>query len=190
MGKAVNDVSAPDAPWIAGLPHLDSRRWATLARALDLTSASDLELACREGDLRRFEGLDADAERAVLSALTQGRGWGPRRLGDAARAVASRVLDRLQRSAWALRLAPAGAVRRAASVCRQVEIVTTAHDPGALVASFAELSLVRSVSERGPRHVVAAVEGGMEVRLEVAVDDAAWPALLTLRTGSTTLRAR
>jgi DNA polymerase (family 10) len=155
----------------------------TLWIALRVASASDLEHACHTNRVRDQEGLGKAVQAECLRALRGAAPWGGRRLLDAARRAAARVLGRLEREPSALRLAVAGDVRRMAPTVERVDLVASAHEPRALLDAFERMG-VGEPRRPDDRTSEIVLEDGLRVRLEAAGSDAEALALLVLRTGS------
>jgi DNA polymerase (family 10) len=115
-----------------------------------------------------------------IGFLKRARG---RRLVSQARAAAERCLGRLQREPAALRLAVAGPVRRMVATVEGVDLVATAHDPAALLATFVGMTFVAKVVAQGPGSASVVLEDGTPVALTVVPEEAFFAALF-VRTGS------
>jgi DNA polymerase (family 10) len=99
-------------------------------------------------------------------------------LGEA-RAEAARLLGRLERNASALRLAVAGEARRMAPWVTRLDLLATAHEAEPLLDALATATRVAAVLERGADSILLRLASGLEVCLEVRLDEAdAVPALV------------
>lgn len=114
--------------------------------------------------------------------MAQGPPPVPLSLGPA-RALAGRLLSRLEREPAALRLALCGAARRMQPLVERVDLLATAHEVGPLVEAFVSAPRVTDLVERGERHAWVRFEDGSEARLDVLADEADVPAAWIARTG-------
>lgn len=162
---------------------LGPKRVREIWQQLGVTSLAELEYACLENRLRDLKGFGEKTQANVLKGigfLKRARG---RRLVSQARAAAERCLGRLQREPAALRLAVAGAVRRMVATVEGVDLVATAHDPAALLATFVGMTFVAKVVAQGPGSASVVLEDGTPVALTVVPEEAFFAALF-VRTGS------
>jgi DNA polymerase (family X) len=168
---------------ILRVPGLGAKRVRAIWQSLGVTSIAELEYACLENRLRDLDGFGDKTQANVIKGigfLARSKGL---RLLSTARTAAERCLNRLQRDDAGLRLAVAGAVRRMQAVVEGVELVATAHDPAALLETFATMTFVAEVRSRDARRASVTLEDGTPVSLSV-VDEAAYFAALFVATGS------
>ena len=162
---------------------LGPKRVREIWQQLGVTTLVELEYACLENRLRDLKGFGEKTQANVLKGLGFLKRARGRRLVSQARAAAERCLGRLQRDPAALRLAVAGAVRRMVATVEGVDLVATAHDPTALLATFAGMTFVAQVTSQGPASAAVVLDDGTPVTLTVVPEEAFF-ATLFVRTGS------
>ena len=162
---------------------LGPKRVREIWQGLGVASLAELEYACLENRLRDLKGFGEKTQENVLKAiafLARSKGL---RLLSAGRQAAARVLSRLEREPSALRLAVAGSVRRMKPTVRDVHLVATAHDRGALLDAFTSMSMVARTVSRADASAAVVLEDGTPVDLVVVEDAAFFPTMLH-RTGT------
>lgn len=162
---------------------LGPKRVRAIWKTLHVTSLVELEYACHENRLRDLDGFGEKSQQNVLKGLGFLKRSRGRRLLSQARAAAERCLNRLQRDPAALRLAVTGDVRRMVSTVEGADLLATAHDDDALLATFVGMGFVEQVVERTPSSARVVLDDGTPVSLTV-VPETAYFAALFLRTGS------
>src|SRR5690606_35916898 len=85
--------------------------------------------------------------------------------------VGERIVAALRGHPTAHRVELAGSARRWADAVRDLDIVATADDPGALTQALIELELVEAVLAQGDRGARVRTHTGLEVDLKVVAPD-------------------
>src|SRR5918998_1531967 len=118
--------------------------------------------------LREVPGFGEKAEQSILAALEAGVDSNPREriLLSKAQAIGQGIVDGLLESGAADRGELAGSARRLAETCKDLDIVASARDAGALVEAFIALPLVE-VSSSGDAGARGVTFNGMPVDLRV-----------------------
>src|ERR671923_1220876 len=121
------------------VPGLGPKTARKLWSELGITSAAELRAAAEQGKLRDLPGLGPKTEEKVLAALAKPAKTRERKtlLGRVLPAV-ERAVDELRAHPSAVEVFEAGGVRRRRETVRDLDIIATATDPGALTAFFAE----------------------------------------------------
>src|SRR5215207_4799996 len=152
------------------LPGFGPKRARRLYDELGIDSLEALRVACERHELR---GLRAKVEEKLLEALDAGADGTP-----AARILLSRALPVAQEIAEALRAVPgadrvevAGSLRRQVDAVKDLDVIATASDAGALVAALKALPVVESVQGSGPAGARVATHSGLKVDLKVVEPD-------------------
>ncbi len=154
---------------ITRVPGLGPKRARQLYEELGVHSLDDLRRAAESKRLRTVPGFGAKAEENVLTALAAGADGRPR-----ARVLLSRALELAEGMATALREHPAaerveiaGSARRMTDTCKDLDLVATASDPGALSDAFCALPLIAEAHSSGEAGARAVTHNGMSVDLRI-----------------------
>jgi DNA polymerase (family 10) len=153
------------------IPGLGPKTARRIWHELGVTTLEELREAAAAERLRTLSGLGPKSEENVLKALADKKREqtaGPARalLGVALPAVLEAV-EELRAHPAALEASEAGSARRRRETVRDVDIIATARDPGALIAHFTELPWVVEVAARGGTK--ATVVSGHGLRFDLRV---------------------
>ncbi|HEU0304667.1 MAG TPA: DNA polymerase/3'-5' exonuclease PolX [Gaiellaceae bacterium] len=150
------------------IPGLGPKTARRIWHELGITTLEGLKEAAGAERLRTLSGLGPRSEENVLRALSEKRDTGPARalLGVALPAVLAAV-EELRAHPAAREVCEAGSVRRRRESVRDVDIIATARDAGALIAHFTELPWVVEVAARGGTK--ATVVSGHGLRFDLRV---------------------
>ena len=151
------------------LPGVGPKTAARIWTELGVTTLDSLKTAAEDGRLRDLSGLGQKSEEKILKALEAGAGEQaePRRLLGIGLPAIRRVVEELEAHPAAIAVSEAGSVRRRRETVRDLDLIATASDGGALIAAFCEGSWVRDVAARGPTK--ATVVGHDELRYDLRV---------------------
>jgi DNA polymerase (family 10) len=151
------------------LPGLGPKRARRLYDELGIDSLEMLRAAAEGQKLRDVKGFGAKFEASVLSSIGAGIGEKP-----AQRVLLHRALDVGEQIVAALREHPAaervelaGSARRQADAVKDLDIIATASDPGALVRALGELDLIESASAPNRNAARGRTHTGLPVDLRV-----------------------
>src|ERR671933_564107 len=134
------------------IPGLGPKTVRKIWQELGVTTLSELKEAARAQRLRTLPGLGARLEENVLKATRRKkRATGPQRtlLGQALPALLA-VVEVLREHPAADRVCEAGSARRRKETGRDLDIIATATDPGALTDYFTKLTWVSEIAAKGP----------------------------------------
>src|SRR5215207_725669 len=158
---------------ITHLPGFGPKRARRLYDELGIDSLESLRAACERHELRGLRGFGAKVEEKLLEALDAGADGTP-----AARTLLSRALPVAEEIAEALRAVPgadrvevAGSLRRQVDAVKDLDVIATASDAGALVAALEALPVVESVQASGPAGARVTTHSGLKVDLKVVEPD-------------------
>jgi DNA polymerase (family 10) len=167
------------------LPGLGPKRARRLFDELGIGSLESLRIAAESQQLRGIKGFGPKFEASVLSSLEAGVGERP-----ASRTLLHRALDVGEKIVAALREHPAservelaGSARRGVDSVKDLDIIATASDPGALVRALADLEAIESSSAPNEHAARGRTHTGLPVDLRV-VEPAQFGNLLQHFTGS------
>jgi len=155
------------------LPGLGPKRARRLFDELGIDSLQMLRAATEGQQLRGIKGFGAKFEASVLSSLEAGIGERP-----AQRVLLHRALDVGEQIVAALRAHPAaervelaGSARRQADSVKDLDIIATASDPGALARALGELDLIESATAPNENAARGRTHTGLPVDLRVVAPE-------------------
>ncbi|HEY3019100.1 MAG TPA: DNA polymerase/3'-5' exonuclease PolX, partial [Solirubrobacteraceae bacterium] len=155
------------------LPGLGPKRARRLYEDLGVASLEDLRTAAETQRLRALRGFGPKFEEAVLEAFAAGVDEQPRPrvLLNKALPIAEGIVEALRAHPASDRVELAGSARRGTDAVKDVDIIATASDPGALAAVLADLDVIESCSTPGDNAARARTHTGMAVDLRVVEPD-------------------
>jgi DNA polymerase (family 10) len=151
------------------LPGLGPKRARKLFDELGIDSLSTLRAAAEGQHLRAIKGFGPKFEASMLSSLEAGVGERPtqRVLLHRALSIGEQILAALRAHPAALRVELAGSARRQADSVKDLDIVATASEPGALARALGELDLVEGASAPNENAARGRTHTGLPVDLRV-----------------------
>jgi DNA polymerase (family X) len=160
---------------IMHLPGFGAKRAKLLYDELGVDSLEKLRAAAEAEQIRGIRGLGKKVEENLLRVLAEqeedGGGPAPRILLSRAIPVAEQIAGALRDHPAAHRVEIAGSVRRRGDTAKDIDIIATADDVGALISTLAELELVESVAAQGEAGARVKTHSGMKVDLRVVEPD-------------------
>jgi DNA polymerase (family X) len=158
---------------ITRLPGLGPKRARRLFEELGIDSPQALRTAAEEQRIRSLKGFGPKAEESILAAL-QVAAAGERRTRvvlDRALAVGEQLVAALREHPASERVELAGSARRWAESVKDLDVIATASDPGALSAAAAQLDLVEAAQAPGEAGVRLRTHTGLQVDLRIVAPD-------------------
>jgi len=154
---------------VTRIPGLGPKRARKLHDELGVGSLEELRAAAESGSLRGVAGFGAKAEENVLAALAAGADGRPRdrTLLSRARGIAEELASALRAHPAADRVEIAGSARRMTDTVKDLDLVATANDAGALVDAFAALEAIDEVHTSGEAGAKAVTHSGLAVDLRI-----------------------
>jgi len=151
------------------LPGLGPKRARRLFDELGIDSLDKLRAAAEGQGLREIKGFGPKFEATVLSALEAGIGERPaqRVLLHRALNIGDAIVAELRAHPAAERVELAGSARRQADSVKDLDIIATASDPGALARALCELDLIESASAPNEHAARGRTHTGLPVDLRV-----------------------
>ncbi len=155
------------------LPGLGPKRARRLFDELQIDSLQMLRAAAEGQRLRGIKGFGAKFEESVLSSIAAGIGERPaqRVLLHRALTVGEQIVAALRAHPAAERVELAGSARRQADSVKDLDIIATASDPGALARALGELDLIESASAPNDNAARGRTHTGLPVDLRVVSPD-------------------
>src|SRR3954466_7280574 len=132
------------------LPGFGPKRARLLYDQLGVDSLEALRAAAEGGEIRKLKGFGAKVEENLLRVLADhedGGGPAPRILLSRALPVAEQIAGALRGHPASERVEIAGSLRRMGDSAKDIDIIATASDPAALIATLTDLKLVESVAQ-------------------------------------------
>jgi DNA polymerase (family X) len=167
------------------LPGLGPKTAARIWHELGVTTIAELKVAAETEQLRGLAGLGAKTEERILKALAEAaKPAEPRRalLGNTLPKLLA-VVDVLREHPAADLVSEAGSARRRRETVRDLDIIATAAEPGALTDYFSKLAWVAKVEAKGDTKATVLSQDGLRFDLRV-VPPEAYGNLLQHFTGS------
>jgi DNA polymerase (family 10) len=151
------------------LPGVGPKTAARIWTQLGITSLDGLKGAAEEGRLRELSGMGARSEEKILKALEAGVGdqGEPRRLLGQGLPAVRRVVTELESHPAAIAVSEAGSVRRRRETVRDLDLIATSSDAGALIAAFCGGDWVSEVIARGDTKATVVGHDGLRFDLRV-----------------------
>jgi DNA polymerase (family 10) len=155
------------------LPGLGPKRARRLYEELGLDSLEALEEAANAGRISELKGFGPKAEQALLEAVAEYAQAGPaqRIVLSRALAVGEELLAEIRALTVTERAELAGSARRMAESVKDLDIVATATDPGALAAAVAALPQVEAASTPGSNAVRIRTHSGISIDVRIVEPD-------------------
>ena len=155
------------------LPGFGPKRARRLYDELGIDSLDALRAAAEQQKLRGLRGFGAKVEEKLLDQLAAGHDGtpAPRVLLSRALPIAEQVVEALRAVPGAERVEVAGSLRRQADSVKDLDVIATAADPGALVRALTGLPLVESVDSSGEAGGRITTHSGIKVDLKVVEPD-------------------
>ena len=155
------------------LPGLGPKRARRLFDELGIDSLDALRAAAEGQQLRDVKGFGPKFEASVLSSIGAGIGEQPaqRVLLHRALSVGEQIVAALREHPAAERVELAGSARRQADSVKDLDIIATASDPGALARALGELDLIESASAPNDNAARGRTHAGLPVDLRVVAPE-------------------
>src|SRR4051795_10627795 len=157
------------------LPGFGAKRARQLYDALGVDSLEALRAAAEQGEVRNVKGFGPKGEENLLKALAahdeSGGAPSPRILLSRALPVAEEIVAALREHPASDRVEVAGSLRRLGDSAKDIDIIATASDPAALIATLTGLDLIESVQQSGEAGARVVTHAGMKVDLKVVAPD-------------------
>jgi DNA polymerase (family 10) len=155
------------------LPGLGPKRARRLFEELSVDSLDALRSAAEAQQIRSLKGFGAKAEESILAALNvAGAGEKrPRVVLNRALAIGEQLVAALREDPAVGRVELAGSARRMTDSVKDLDVIATAADPGAVARAAAELELVEAANKPGEAGVRLRTHTGLQVDLRIVAPD-------------------
>lgn len=165
------------------IPGLGAKRIKTLYDDLDIKTLGELEYACTENRLITLKGFGPKMQQKVLDGLAFAKRHQGLYLVNTALEAARSLREHLLEAKSISNIAIAGSLRRRKEVVKDIDLLASGRNSGAIMARFVEAPEVESVTNRGETKSSVVLESGIAVDLRV-VSDEQFPYALAHFTGS------
>jgi DNA polymerase (family 10) len=163
---------------ITRLPGLGPKRARRLFEELSIDSLDTLEAAAADHRIRTLKGFGPKAEDSIRASVAAaraeaqtGNGGGRRAVLNRALAVGEELIAELRAHPASDRVELAGSARRWTDSVKDLDIIATASDPGALARAAAALELVESAQTPSESGVRLRTHTGLKVDLRIVAPD-------------------
>ena len=158
---------------VTRIPGLGPKKARKLFDELGVDSLDALKKAAEGERIRGLKGFGMKAEENILVALAAGADGRakPRLLLSKALAIAEALASALRDHPACERVEIAGSARRWAESCKDLDLVATASDPGALSAAFCDLPLIGEAHSSGTAGARAVTHNGIAVDLRIVAPE-------------------
>jgi DNA polymerase (family 10) len=153
------------------LPALGPKTARRIWQDLGITSVDELRKAAEAQQLRALPGMGAKTEERILKALAE-EPREKRTLLAAALPAVRAAVDALREHEASNEVSEAGSVRRRTETVRDLDLIATASDPGALTDYFTQLPWVAEVEAKGKTKATVVSHDGLRFDLRVVPPDA------------------
>jgi DNA polymerase (family 10) len=162
------------------LPGLGPKRARRLFEELSIDSLESLRAAAEQRRIRTLKGFGPKAEESILAALdahaaalrdSGNGGRGGRVVLNRALAVGEQLISALRAHPASERVELAGSARRMTDSVKDLDVIATASDPGALARAAAALDLVEAAQTPGEAGVRLRTHTGVKVDLRIVAPD-------------------
>jgi DNA polymerase (family X) len=159
--KALQEELPPELVSYGRLHGISVKRISSIARALGISTISELQEAVAAGRLRAVPGIGPTTESAIASALAAPRRAAPGLTVNRSRSLSREIADALSGHM-------AGAARRFAELTSELAVVVATDQSDEAIARFAALPSIVTILERDDRRAVGLTLDGVPVTLVVA----------------------
>jgi DNA polymerase (family 10) len=158
---------------ITHLPGLGPKRARRLFEELGIDSLDALKAAAEEHRIRDLKGFGPKGEEAILARANEAGAGSPRErvVLNRALSIGEPLVEALREHPAADRVELAGSARRMTDSVKDLDIIATAHDPGALARAVAEHELIESAGTASEAGVRARTHTGVQVDLRIVAPD-------------------
>jgi DNA polymerase (family X) len=159
---------------VTRIPGLGPKRAKLLHDELGVNSIEDLRRAAESGQLKDVKGFGKKAEENVLAAFAAGADGRTkaRMILSKALPVGEELVAALRGHPAALRVELAGSARRLADTVKDLDIVASSSNPGALAEAFTRLEAIDTVSTFGEAGAKVVTHSGLSVDLRIVPEEA------------------
>jgi len=165
------------------VPGLGAKRVRSIYEQLNLSDVDALGKACEAGEIQKLSGFGKKTEANILQGIEYIQQHRGRYLSRTARVEADGIRAYLEAQSGVIRLEVTGSIRRCLETSKDVDVVVSTENSGALAEAFVAYEGVDRVTGKGETKVSVILKSGMSADLRMVEDDA-FPYVLHHFTGS------
>ncbi len=165
------------------VPGLGPKKAKQFYDKLKIASVNELEEALKKGKLSGLPGIQKKTEENILKGIERLKRGSERRPLGRVLPLASDIVRRMREAAPVDKIEIAGSIRRMKETVKDIDILTTSRNSGAVMDAFVKLPHVSRVLMHGPTKSSVITEEGIQVDLRVVEEDS-FGAALQYFTGS------
>ena len=178
---------------ILRIPGMGPKKVKALYEKLGVKSIDELEQAANDNRVAALEGFGTTTQIKILYGIQTVKKFSERHLFHNAMDEARGIFDEIAKTPGIGRALIAGSLRRRRETIKDIDILVSASEPGAIMDCFTTLSRVETVAAKGSTKSSVVLKSGINADLRV-VSEEEFPFAANYFTGSkehnTELRAR
>lgn len=160
------------------IPGIGPKTAKMLFNKLKIKDTQTLEKYALEGKLHSLPGVKKKTEENILRGIGLVKKAKGRMLLSNATDSASEIVEGLNKLPEAIKISPAGSLRRMKETVRDIDILVTATQPQKIIAAFTKLPQVKDVLAKGPTKASIVTKNAVQVDLRVMSEKSFGAALL------------
>jgi DNA polymerase (family 10) len=159
---------------VTRIPGLGAKTARRFYDELGIADLEGLEAAARQGELSNLKGFGEKAERNLLAQIEKLGEEGPtvRVLLAEALEVAEELAEALRELPETDRVVIAGSARRMAETCKDVDLIATSSDPGALATALEKHPAIAQAGRGGDAAARVVTHTGLSIDLRISPPEA------------------
>jgi len=165
------------------VPGIGPKTAKLLYEKLDIQDIVMLERMAAAGKIRELEGMGEKTEENILAGIGLFKKGRERLDLKIATDVAEGFINELRKLKEAVRISPAGSLRRKKETIRDIDILISSEKPQKIMDAFTALSDVKNIIAKGPAKSSILTKDNIQVDVRVA-DEPSYGASLMYFTGS------
>jgi DNA polymerase (family 10) len=159
---------------VTRIPGLGAKTARRLYDELGVADLQGLEAAARSGKLSALRGFGENAGKRILAEIERigEEGHAARLLLSTVLPVAEEIAESLRELPEADRVEIAGSARRMTETCKDIDLIATASDPGALAEALRSHPLAAQIGRAGDAGARVVTHHGVSVEMRIAAPEA------------------
>ncbi len=150
------------------IPGIGPKKTAALYKKLKITSLKQLEQACRKHKVRELLYFDAKTEKEILEGIKlMKKGFGMRIPIRQAEAIGKKIVSRLGKSRYVLKVSAVGSLRRKKATVRDIDIIVSTNNPEKVIEIFTKMPDVKKIIAKGKKKATIILKSGIQSDIRV-----------------------